>query len=177
MTEFTGMISMVGFYALLILFAIYKYFEPIFHQSKYYVTILTPGKRLRRYFAAPKKNEFIFKGDATAYLVDSAAVVNGKFNTPTLMYIAGKDAPINLHKLELSGVGSSEDRYESGQNHTASDLMRSVHPPFSMMNLVIILAVVTIGASGFVYWKLNGSMTKLQESIEQIAATQSVVRP
>lgn len=172
-----GIVSMAGMYVLMILFVIYKHFEPVFHQSKYYVTILTPGKKLRRHFVAPKENEFVFKGDATSYLVDAAAVVNGKFNTPTLMYISGKEAPINLHKLELSGVGSSKDRYETGQNHCASDLMRSVHPPFSMVNLVLIIAIVTIVSSGFVYWKLNGSVAKLQISVDQIAAVSSVVRP
>lgn len=175
--ELIGGLSMGVVIGLLVVAIIYQKFKPLFHQDRFFVTIITPGKKLERHFIAPKSGDngvtgFFFKKDRTGYIVDTDCVVNGQFNTPTLMYKKGYAAPLTLNSelLNFSASVGDKDFYEATQNTVASDLMRSIVKPTSMMLFALIIVGAVVGGAIYVNMQTSKKLQGIEKQIQTLSA-------
>lgn len=147
----------VGLILILIVWELRHALQP----GKMWIVILTPDRKWEWHFRATKGKQVDV--GKTKYTLSSECIIRtGRWNIPTIFYVEGVPAPINFGNLQFDGELTSADYFEAIRSHVARDIIHSLEssPQQIMLVFAIIVSVVVILASAFVYVNLNKEIKK-----------------
>ena len=167
-----GILSITGTFVLLaaaFIFAIWKDIRPFFQPEHMYAIVINPDRSRTSYFLKPNSGAFLIKFGKTdtKYSIDQRCVyTTGRFNTGTLYYLRGISAPVNFSTMKTENEITASDFHEATESHVARDIIKSTEEQFlSPLIIMLIICLVVVVSAGFVYFKLSGPISDIQEQV------------
>lgn len=169
-----ALISVIVVFVGLLVLAMWKEIRPLLQTEHMFAVIINPDRTRTLYWAKPKDSSFSFKGDKQAYKFTSSTVYKtGRFKVGTVYFIRGRTPSVNFESLSLENVELAREYYTLRENRVAEQIVQTLDAnPISPTMIMVVICIAIIGSVGFLYWKWNPRLEKIEEQ-----TAQSVIRP
>lgn len=159
--------AVIGFLLLLLLMASWSSIRPFFQPQHMYALIIEPDRTRKLYWQKPKDGQFVFRGDSTLYYITPKATYkSGRFKIGTCYYVRNNSAPIVFEDLKLDTDLTAQEVFIRQENNVAQQIINTIKPQLlSPAMLLIIIGLMILGSSGFVYWKLNTPLKEIHTAV------------